>query len=551
MLQVNKSSLSNIYLIFFFIELVPLDLGRLVSPLDVEVFPILDDEPPFCAEEGWMDACFAELQAGMNSQETNLSRVQPMALIRCSRGGKTRALLELKKLFHQRVPNIAVIYVSFNDFSSLESWELRDPIAALCRRIAFSALRERNATREGFKVFNRTLVLEYDIINWLGDIPCLLLIDELNVMELDHFGAPLMAAFLKETFLYQRGRYFAFSSHVLPSGHGLADFMDSISERGIIIRQLPLIPSMADARNKFQWPDLTVRQALFRGRVPALISYTRGRVPPPFDKRKGVVDLLFHTWDDAKVMELLSSFLSGEAFAVPEPLLQLMSVSPVEGQGKIIWIPYHMIHVLQSIMDIATLSPMIREVVQIICDMFHGFETGKVSGGDSWEALFVISAIVRVATGHFCSLLPLDIVSFANSRVSYNYLWNQKQAAADFSHITTMEQLIDGLTPPPSYPHVAVFYPPHARFEMYDLLVVTYLRADFREIYGYQLKEGRVIPKKEASDLCQHSYVIRGFATEREELLRGWKVASDEEIDQFLGVTGVCLTPKKWRSLEA
>ena len=120
----------------------------------------------------------------------------------------------------------------------------------------------------------------------------------------------------------------------MPNGKGLADFMDSISERGILIQQLPLIPSLSDARSKLRWPDLTVRQALFRGRVPALIFYTRGSVPPPFDKRKGVIDLLFHTWDDVKVKELLSSFLSGDSAAVPKPLLQLMSGISCRGPGQ-------------------------------------------------------------------------------------------------------------------------------------------------------------------------------------------------------------------------
>ena len=139
---------------------------------------------------------------------------------------------------------------------------------------------------------------------------------------------------------------------------------------------------------------------------------------------------------------------------------------------------------------------MIREVVQILRDLFHGFETGKVSGGDSWEALFVISAIARVATNHFCSLLPLDTVVFANCRVSYNCFWEQTHDGASFLNITTIEQLIEGLTRPPSYPHVAVFYPPHARFETYDLVVVAYQQADVRQVYGYQLKEGRVIPEE-------------------------------------------------------
>ena len=461
-------------------------------------------------------------------------------------------LLELNKTMRALNPDVAVVYISFNNFSSLEAWELRDPVAALCRRIAFSALRERVATPGGFDAFRNTAVMEDDIIRWLGDTACVLLIDELNVLELDEDGAPLVTAFLKKLFLFQRGRYFAFSSHVVPSGKGLADFMDSISERGIFIRQLPLIPSMSDARSKFRWPDLTVRQALFRGRVPALISYTRGSLPPPFDKRKAAIEVVAHDWRDANVKELLSSFLFGDPARVPKPLLQLMSVSPVEGQGKITWIPYHMMHVLESILSSSDGSRSVRQVVSVVQAMLHGFETGKTSGGDSWEALFAISLIVRLVTGYYDDLLPIHtfLPSTSEYDVTYNTLWEQTQSGASFPSITTIEQLIEGLTLPPSYPHVAVFYPPHARFEAYDLLVVAYQQADVRQVYGYQLKEGRVIPKKEVNSLCQHSYVIRGFAAEREKLLRGWKVASDEDIDQFLGVSGTSLAPKQWRSLD-
>jgi hypothetical protein len=82
--------------------------------------------------------------------------------------------------------------------------------------------------------------------------------------------------------------------------------------------------------------------------------------------------------------------------------------------------------------------------------------------------------------------------------------WEQKQADADF--FCTMEQLIEGLMLPPSY---------------------------------------------HQGNLCQYSFVIRGFSAEREELflLCGWKVASDKEIDQFLGVTAASLAPKEWRAL--
>ncbi len=530
-------------------ELHPLDRGLLLPPLEVLPFPIGPEEPAFCAEEGWLEAEVGNLRAGLEQEETNLSRVHPTAFIRCSRGGKTRVLLELNKLLREQLPNVAVVYVSFNNFSSLEPWELRDPLGALCRRIAFSALKQRDATAAGFRKFRRTCVSEKDIEDWLGGTPCILLIDELNVLELDAKGAPLVAGFLKKCFLFTRGRYFAFSSHVVPRGQGLSDFMDSISERGIVIHQLPLIPSMADAREKFAWPDLTVRQALLRGRVPALISYTRGSMPHPFDKRKTAIAEVFHDWNDENLKELLRSFLSGQPSCVPQPLLQVMSVASVDDEGLIVWIPYHMAHVLKSIGDSERVGRGLREVVITIQDMFHGFETGKTSGGDSWEALFAIAVMIRLATGSFHRLLNLSAALPAVFGLSYNLLWKQQEDDVAFPDITTLDQLMRGLTKPLAYPHVAVYYPPHARFQIYDLIVVVHQAADARTVFGYQLKEGREIPAKMASDVCECSYVVRGCAAEQKNLLRGWVVASDGEMDEFLGVTGSVLAPKQWRKL--
>jgi hypothetical protein len=130
--------------------------------------------------------------------------------------------------------------------------------------------------------------------------------------------------------------------------------------------------------------------------------------------------------------------------------------------------------------------------------------------------------------------------------LSYNRLWEAQQRDFEFPDVTSLDQLIAGLTKPFTYPHAAAFYPPHARFEAYDLIVVVYQTVDVRIVYGYQLKEGRMI---QASDFCKHSYVIRGFASQTETILRGRHVASNDEIDNFLGVTGSCLAPKQWRAL--
>jgi hypothetical protein len=129
---------------------------------------------------------------------------------------------------------------------------------------------------------------------------------------------------------------------------------------------------------------------LFRARIPALISYTRGPVDLPFDRRSAAIDEVRRSWNDEKVKELLGSFLFGAADDVPQPLHQLMTVSSVSCIGKIAWIPFHMIHVLESIAGAHAVGHSVRQVVQTIRNMFYGFETGKTSGGDSWEALFVL-----------------------------------------------------------------------------------------------------------------------------------------------------------------
>jgi hypothetical protein len=50
-------------------------------------------------------------------KDTGFSRVPPMALVRCSRGGKTRALSELAKKMTKLANNVFVIFVAFNEWS--------------------------------------------------------------------------------------------------------------------------------------------------------------------------------------------------------------------------------------------------------------------------------------------------------------------------------------------------------------------------------------------------------------------------------------------------
>jgi len=111
----------------------------------------------------------------------------------------------------------SVIFVSFNGFSDIQRWEQENPLGALCRRIAFAARRERNATFK--KDFANAHVKPEQIIKWLGKNPRVLLIDELNLctaLSEKSNSSTDLACFLKTHFLQQEeNQYFVFSSHVV------------------------------------------------------------------------------------------------------------------------------------------------------------------------------------------------------------------------------------------------------------------------------------------------------------------------------------------------
>ena len=102
------------------------------------------DEPAFVCCADWKHGVETEILAQLESSDAmdGSERVPPMAVVRCSRGGKTRSLYEIARMMRAEKPSrdpIAVLFVSFHDFSSLHPGEQRDPLQALCQRIAFIA----------------------------------------------------------------------------------------------------------------------------------------------------------------------------------------------------------------------------------------------------------------------------------------------------------------------------------------------------------------------------------------------------------------------------
>jgi hypothetical protein len=368
-------------------------MSLLCSVGDVKTPPVDATDPPFTSEPGWLKET-ERIVLEHYVAEDGKERVPPMALVRCSRGGKTRALEELARMLKSR--HIPVVMISLNDYSSLKEWERADGIGAVCSRIAFAASHDRDFGRS-LKQYVHFAKQKWDVTvqhieEWLGDKPCVLLIDELNNLPQSR---PL-ADFLKSNFVSCANRYLVFSSHVLATIRELSEFMDGSggSKRGVVLRELPLIPSLRMAQANFWWPSLNAREALFYGMVPALIHEAHleivdvGSAHLPTAKR----DVAIHRCLGGQlvtvngVKSLLGSFITGKKDFVMEPLQCLMVARKLGTSSAIEWIPFHMMEVLSTFSQLPGL-PGVRHLEEIV-RLFNAFKDAKESSGMGGSACF-------------------------------------------------------------------------------------------------------------------------------------------------------------------
>ena len=518
----------------------------------------VQNEPPFLCQEGWLEEKIQTIWNNFIAKDEDRgeeSRIKPMALVRCSRGGKTRALKEIaygikNKADRERMENFRVISISFNDFSPPSDWEKKHPTKAICRRIAFAAMFEgKEGLSEQFKKFKKTAT-KATILSWLGEgkekeVPCLLLIDELNALKMidQTEEATECASFLKEYFLTPANRYLVFTSHIFSPAKKLADYMDNESKRGVDIEELPIIQNVRSVQQQFGFPVLTARMALYYGLAPSLIYLScRNQVPDLKESELSCTSDL----SDSEVRLLLKNFFTGNRIEFPEKLNSILPLMSVGRNGVLHWIPCFMVEVLTKFSSCGKLSNNLGCMLCEISDLFKDFKCAQEGSGSAWESLFVIALLLRCLSLHFDDvILPLDRGPFAGASVSYNQLLNQS-----LTDLRTIDDLVSALKKPVAFPHIAVFYPNHANFEMIDVLVAVYPNADSRSLYGYQLKEHNEIPTREVPDELGQFFVIRGKSMKNSlRKLRKWHRPSTPEIKNFFGESGMHWTPERWGEL--
>jgi hypothetical protein len=189
-------------------------------------------------------------------------------------------MMELVKEIRKQDSSYGIMYVTLNTATPLTSSAQQDPVAELCIRIAFAALKRRKPhDRKAFlKCCETNTIDQAWVKDWLKGKKCILFIDELNLLR--HTIDEPLALFLKSNFLLDSGRGLVFSSHVASLSNELSTFMSSEGNRQVITIPLPIIPSLQEARATLMIPARSPQDALFLGLMPGLIVERKhGRAP--------------------------------------------------------------------------------------------------------------------------------------------------------------------------------------------------------------------------------------------------------------------------------
>lgn len=124
---------------------ISLPLEKLVEPKNISV-PSLENQPAFVCRKGWLEEVKSKNEHQLARTEERIGIIDRISTngSRSMQPRKTRALCEVANMELNYNGNpVAVIYVTFNDYASLDSVDQDDPMQALLVRIAFAALKSQ------------------------------------------------------------------------------------------------------------------------------------------------------------------------------------------------------------------------------------------------------------------------------------------------------------------------------------------------------------------------------------------------------------------------
>ncbi|GKY92129.1 hypothetical protein MPSEU_000184300 [Mayamaea pseudoterrestris] len=547
-------------------------IESLPPPSDVfPVVPVHAIKPEkYVCPEGFLESLFSQVSRHLEGDE----RVPPMALVGCSRSGKTALLEEIATRLpdylaaHGSEP-VAIIMITFNDYSPVSLIDHEGALQALGRRLLFSINVKETERNQAFNYYvkaydtfrrkNYVIALD-DIMEWLDGFRVILLIDELNNLDLKHSGDQSeVGDFLRAYFLDDTGRYLVLTSHELGSVDSFADIIDTSkgSSRDVIVQHLPLALNLEDVVLYLN-PDLRgPLEALYYGLLPGLI-FDQGQRVKVYRKHKAAINTFeLRSSEDKRrcITRILASFFTGKENDVPLELRKLVTTRPdldVAGREvvKISWVPFN----LQFVLAMSTLDERnwFDEGLHSLNQLCNHLKTTKESSGKGYEYLFAIAYLARCIAGlPFDNLLPREWFMDSGLEVEFNPY--RQEVGGFLEDCCDWDQLEKGIDYSGPQPKLAVFLPTNPRFERFDIVALLITNGRISDRRAFQVQQATHNPSHEPWPGFEHtSFLVKGDSPQRSHTnAKGWNVVGDDDLERFFGESGKHWTPKVWRHLTA
>ncbi len=440
------------------------------------------------------------------------SRKPVFAVVRMTRGGKTRALQELTNAL--RSANIVAVFISFNGSTPFRQAERANLQEAFDRRVMYALRRDRDLMWQDCGSEPGC------VQKWFDDCQdAVLLIDEINI-PLDPTSSDQaqqdLWTMLKTTFLV-KNRSLVFSSHVNESySQATSDFMSTPSVRPVITIAPPLIDDPAGVVAALRSTRrITVETIAVFGRVPGQVLDSEGAVTRILDARATA---------PLDMQDFARACLKSDASVaerLPLVLRQLAFFDVRDGQKHFTWTPY----------AIAVLQHRDEDLGKLFRSVF----AFKERSGDVWELIVLLAVLLHL-----------------ESREPHPYMPKLSEGEIRVVHLDpahkTVCALLEWVNDTKPSGAVLLVYPLAADFQDYDILVMSKRTNKWRVAGGWQCKTTRGYPERPAP-VPGSSWMMNGAAPQTSKKRNdGWTMATAPLTLSFLGSSLATAVPNLWRT---
>ncbi|GKZ01243.1 hypothetical protein MPSEU_001075300 [Mayamaea pseudoterrestris] len=539
------------------------EISTLPQPHDVPL-PSMHRSPEFICEAGWIEQATQTIAKQFHLYDDGERRVAPVALVGCSRRGKTRCLVELAHTLRRFLgQEVAVLYISFSSYSMLRLEEQADPLQALCLRIIFEATIDPAKSERKAETFESFLQEQYtfnpaQVQAWLGSHPAILLLDGLDqclaLKEYETISSSTpFGWFLRYNFVSQRNRSLVFTSEVITT-----------LNYEVILQEMPHVYNLSLAQRVN--PSLnTVWEAARCGFIPALMyEQRRGGAMEQAEWR----EVLMNAYNaqssanpTAAFSNLLESFITGEErFALKSLHCLLEPYNRHKWSDfELHWIPLHMEYVLANVKlpDDCWQRAVADELVVLL----ERFFSPHANESDSWAAGFVFMLVLRCAANrpddyflpkhwwYYVSMPQVQVNSFDGTLVKSLF---KRRRIVSVSDCKSWRELTSGICVG-NGPTIVILYAANGRLlGTYDVLVLFYNKEKVVHSLGFLLNDGssEALPRP-MSRVVFDNFIIQADTGSETALTRGWEIASENALSKFYGKLGRHWTPTEWNRLKS